>query len=146
MANKIQAEGISAISGQKHWRVRAGLSKLQSNAVANQEATCWKSDARNGGTANSQSLRVTVWCEKQWLHLPLHICIRKLVHMRNELINRFKPLRFGGFGESCRASFWSKNGSSSNPHSKLVKQVVFLSSSLSSSPMNEKIKIEAWRD
>lgn len=35
---------------------------------------------------------------------------------------------------------------SSNPHSTLVKQVVFLSMSLSSLPVNEKIKIEAWRD
>lgn len=91
----------SAISGQKHLRLRAGLSSLLSNAVAKQEATCWEGDVKNSDTANSQSVRVTVWCEKQMLHLPLQICIRNFVGMR--IFWWLKPLRF----ENCFLESWS---------------------------------------
>lgn len=149
VTNKMQAAVTGAISGQKHLRLRAGLASLLPNAVAKQEATCWEGDVEHSDTANSPSVRVTVWCEKQMLHLRLQICIRNCVWMR--IFWWLKPLRF----ENCFFELWSRSlkqgwkfpkDNSSNPHSTVVKQVVFLSMSLSSLPMNEKIKIEAWRD
>lgn len=145
MANKIQAEVISAISGQQHLKVRAGLSKLLSNAVANQEATCWKSDVRNGGTANNQSLRVTVWCEKRWVNLPLQIRIRKLVQMRNELLMVKTTETWWLWWEFQSLSLKQEWKFIQSPQ-QAREAGVFLSLLLSSSPMNEKIKIEAWRD